>query len=149
VNRAVCRLRGGGAILLALAIAACAPGTVPAPPTATAVPCPPDRQALSVRVGNTGGAGVTLHRLPDLDFTSHELSYPDDTALTVLEFPVEGEGVIFAHVRTDEGVEGYLPVRYLLAQAGSACFVSPTATAAPPRPTATPRPRPALPTPRR
>jgi hypothetical protein len=89
------------------------------------VPCPTAGLTTIVRVGNAGGGGVAFHRTANLDPSSHELTYPEETWLRVLDAPIVDEGVTFAHVRASDGVEGYLPIRYLVPEPASGCFRAP------------------------
>jgi hypothetical protein len=91
-------------------------------PDAAPPPCPIAGLTAIVRVGNSGGGGVAFHRNPDLDPGSRELTYPENTWLRVIAAPLVDEGVTFARVRASDGVEGYLPVRYLVPEPASGCF---------------------------
>jgi hypothetical protein len=118
-----------GAALVALTAIGCT-ASAPSAPTARPTPCPADVLTARVRVGNAGGGPVAFHRVPDLDPSSHELSYPEGTQLRVVEAPIVAEGVTFALVRAGDGVEGYLPVRYLVPEPDSGCFAQPASTPA-------------------
>jgi micrococcal nuclease len=89
------------------------------------------------RIGNSGGNGVAFHRVPDNDASSREMVYPDDTILRVLEAPISGDGHVFARIVAPDGIEGFLPLRYLLPDPGSACF-EPTPVETPVLPPARP-----------
>jgi hypothetical protein len=110
------------ALLVVVALAIATHGLVRSSLSATSAPCPTVGLTAIVRVGNSGGGGVAFHRNPDLDPGSRELTYPEDTWLRVIAAPLVDEGVTFARVRASDGVEGYLPVRYLVPEPASGCF---------------------------
>ena len=109
----------------ALARAGAAPVTTPVTPVTT---------ADVVYVGNTGGLGVFLRRTPQA--ADRLKAYPDNTRLVVIGPDVGAEGRTWRHVRTPDGVEGYVPAQYTSGQP------VPTVTPAP-----TPRTAAATPTP--
>jgi hypothetical protein len=87
----------------------------PTPPPATATPAPrptstPAPAASEVWVGNTGGSGVYVRGTP----TSGDRvrPYGDGTRLTIIGDDVSGDGQQWKHVRTPDGLEGYVPALY-------------------------------------
>ena len=104
-----------------------------------APPTTPVTTADVVYVGNTGGLGVFLRRTPQA--ADRLKAYPDNTRLVVIGPDVGAEGRTWRHVRTPDGVEGYVPAQYTSGQP------VPTVTPAPTPPTAaaTPTPAPAAP----
>lgn len=128
-----------GAMGLALALTACGglPGSSPEPtvaptlppPTApaatrspvpsTATPAPkptnaPESQASSdsVWVGNTDGEGVYVRKTPVM--ADRLQAYPDGTQLTIIGEDVEGDDQTWKHIKTPDGLEGYVPSTYTL-----------------------------------
>jgi hypothetical protein len=78
----------------------------PDPPTATGAP------RARVAVANTGGVGVYLRRSPRMD--DRLSAWPDNTSLDVLrEERVQGDGEEWIQVRSPDGQDGYVPVRYV------------------------------------
>lgn len=104
---------------------AAATGTALARTGAAPAPVTPDDV---VYVGNTGGIGVFLRRTPQA--ADRLKAYPDNTRLVVIGPDVGAEGRTWRHVRTPDGVEGYVPAQYTSGQ---------------PVPTVTPRPTPLAP----
>jgi len=93
--------------------AAASPAASPAAaaqPTNTAAPTAP---ANTVYVGNTDGEGVYVRKTPNMD---DKLSaYADGTALTIIGDDVDGDGQHWKHVRTPDGLDGYVPAMYTTA----------------------------------
>jgi hypothetical protein len=92
-----------------------ATGTAAAPP-ATATPAPKPTEASkpeksdTVWVGNTDGEGVYIRNTPVM--ADRVRPYPDDTPLTIIGDDVEGDGQQWKHVKTPDGLEGYVPSIY-------------------------------------
>ena len=63
-----------------------------------------------VWVGNTDGEGVFVRKTPVM--ADRVRAYPDKTALTIVGEDVDGDGQKWHHVRTPDGVDGYVPVQY-------------------------------------
>ena len=93
-----------------------------------------------VYVGNTGGIGVFLRRTPQA--ADRLKAYPDNTRLVVIGPDVGAEGRTWRHVRTPDGVEGYVPAQYTSGQPVPTVTPAPTPQTA----AATPTPIPAEPT---
>ncbi len=94
-------------------VARAAPSAVPSPspsppprPTATTVVA----NATTVWVGNTDGQGVFVRKTPVM--ADRVRAYPDGTALTVVGDDVDGDGQHWKHVKTPDGLEGYVPSIY-------------------------------------
>jgi hypothetical protein len=66
-------------------------------------------------IGNTGGSGVYVRKTPAA--ADRLRAYPDGTQLTVIGEDVTGDGQQWKHVRTPDGVEGYVPAAYVLDKA--------------------------------
>jgi hypothetical protein len=81
----------------------------PAPtrPAATAEPAAP---ANTVWVGNTDGQGVYVRNTPVM--ADRAKPYPDGTPLTIVGEDVDGDGQHWKHVKTPDGLEGYVPAIY-------------------------------------
>jgi hypothetical protein len=92
-----------------------ATGTTAAPP-ATATPAPKPTEASqpaksdTVWVGNTDGEGVYIRTTPLL--VDRVRAYVDGTPLTIIGDDVEGDGLLWKHVRAPDGLEGYVPAMY-------------------------------------
>ena len=99
-----------------------------------APPTTPVTTADVVYVGNTGGLGVFLRRTPQA--ADRLKAYPDNTRLVVIGPDVGAEGRTWRHVRTPDGVEGYVPAQYTSGQ--PVPTVTPAPTPAPDAPTAAP-----------
>src|SRR5579862_4081825 len=92
--------------------------TTSATPTATAAARPTSAPAATsasasantVYVGNTDGEGVYLRNTPAM--ADRNKAYADGTALTVIGDDVDGDGQHWKHVRTPDGLEGYVPAMY-------------------------------------
>ena len=63
-----------------------------------------------VWVGNTDGEGVFVRKTPVM--ADRVRAYPDKTLLTIVGEDVDGDGQKWHHVRTPDGVDGYVPVQY-------------------------------------
>jgi hypothetical protein len=90
-----------------------APATATPAPTATPEPRPTSTPAAAiseVRVGNTGGSGVYVRNTP----TSRDRirAYRDGTLLTIIGDDISGDDQVWKHVRTPDGLEGYVPSVY-------------------------------------
>ena len=114
----------------AAARAGAAPATTPVTGPAAGV----------VYVGNTGGIGVFLRRTPQA--ADRLKAYPDNTRLVIIGPDVGAEGRTWRHVRTPDGVEGYVPAQYTSGQPVPTVTPRPT----PPTAAATPTPAPTEPT---
>jgi hypothetical protein len=75
-------------------------------PTATAVAAAVD----TVWVGNTDGQGVFVRKTPAM--ADRVRAYPDNTPLTIVGADVEGDGQTWKHIKTPDGLEGYVPAMY-------------------------------------
>ena len=75
-------------------------------PTSTPEPTPTD----TVWVGNTDGEGVFIRKTPVM--ADRVRAYPDGTALTIIGDDVDGDGQHWKHVKTPDGLEGYVPSMY-------------------------------------
>lgn len=99
---------------------AVAPSPSPRPATPTGAPAPkptstPESNASNtVWVGNTDGEGVYLRNTPVM--SDRNGAYPDGTELTVIGDDVDGDGQHWKHVRTPDGLEGYVPSMYTTAE---------------------------------
>jgi hypothetical protein len=83
--------------------------TIPPPPSAAPTPAPePPRDSL-LRVANTDGLGVVLHTAPSRDARVPR-GLLEGTKVTLLE----REGADWAHVRGENGQEGWVSARYLV-----------------------------------
>jgi hypothetical protein len=92
------------------AVARAAPSAVPSPspqPTATAALA---AAATTVWVANTEGQGVYVRKTPNM--ADRLKAYPDGTALTIIGDDVDADGQHWKHVRTPDGLEGYVPSIY-------------------------------------
>jgi hypothetical protein len=87
--------------------AAAATPTVAAKPTDTPAP---ESQSDTVWVGNTDGEGVYIRNTPVM--ADRVRAYPDGTELTIIGDDVDGDGQHWKHVRTPDGLEGYVPAMY-------------------------------------
>ena len=85
-----------------------------APATATAAPKPTDTpqaaKSDTVWVGNTDGEGVYVRGSPVM--ADRVRAYSDGTALTIIGADVDGDGQHWKHVRTPDGLEGFVPSMY-------------------------------------
>ncbi len=82
------------------------PSPVASRPTST----PQASASNTVYVGNTDGDGVFVRKTPNMD--DKVSAYPDGTALTIIGDDVDGDGQHWKHVRTPDGLEGYVPSMY-------------------------------------
>jgi hypothetical protein len=80
----------------------------PAKPSATATV--PVAQVNTVWVGNTDGEGVYVRSTPVM--ADRAKAYPDGTPLTIVGEDVDGDGQHWKHVKTPDGLEGYVPSIY-------------------------------------
>lgn len=87
------------------------PSAVPATPTPTALPVPtatPDSDTgRRLQVAGTGGAGVVLHSAPSRA-ARVPAGFLEGAGVTLLDRSGE-----WAHVRGDNGLEGWVPAQYL------------------------------------
>ena len=81
------------------------PQAAPAP-TVTAAPA----ASRTVWVGETDGQGVYVRNTPVM--ADRAKPYPDGTALTLVGDDVDGDGQHWKHVKTPDGLEGYVPSIY-------------------------------------
>jgi len=61
-------------------------------------------------VGNTDGQGVYVRKTPVM--ADRVRAYPDGTPLTIVGDDVDGDGQHWKHVKTPDGLEGYVPAMY-------------------------------------
>jgi hypothetical protein len=84
------------------------------PVAATAAPKPTDTpqpaSSQTVWVGNTDGEGVFVRNTPAM--ADRARAYADGTPLTIIGEDVEGDGQQWKHVRTPDGLEGFVPSMY-------------------------------------
>jgi hypothetical protein len=92
---------------------------VPTKPAVVASPSPVAKPTATtaaaaavekVWVGNTDGEGVFVRKTPVM--ADRVKAYPDKTVLTIVGEDVDGDGQKWHHVRTPDGVDGYVPVQY-------------------------------------
>jgi hypothetical protein len=76
----------------------------------TAAASAPAAQATTVWVGNTDSQGVYVRNTPVM--ADRAKPYPDGTALTVVGDDVDGDGQHWKHIKTPDGLEGYVPSIY-------------------------------------
>ena len=85
-----------------------------APATATAAPKPTNTpeptKSETVWVGNTDGDGVYIRATPVM--ADRVRAYLDGTPLTIIGDDVDGDDQHWKHVRTPDGLEGYVPSIY-------------------------------------
>jgi hypothetical protein len=85
-----------------------------APATATAAPKPTNTpeptRPDTVWVGNTDGDGVYIRATPVM--ADRVRAYLDGTPLTIIGDDVDGDDQHWKHVRTPDGLEGYVPSIY-------------------------------------
>jgi hypothetical protein len=83
------------------------PSPSPSPrPTATTE----TQKATTVYVANTDGQGVYVRKTPVM--ADRVRAYPDGTPLTIAGDDVDGDGQHWHHVKTPDGVDGYVPAMY-------------------------------------
>jgi hypothetical protein len=71
----------------------------------------PQAQASdTVWVGNTDGQGVYVRNTPVM--SDRVRAYPDGTPLTIIGEDVDGDGQHWKHIKTPDGLEGYVPAMY-------------------------------------
>ncbi len=75
--------------------------------TATAVALAPTN---TVWVGNTDGQGVFVRTTPVM--ADRVRAYVDGTPLTIVGDDVDGDGQHWKHVKTPDGLDGYVPAVY-------------------------------------
>lgn len=85
---------------------------VPAKPAA-ATAAPASASSGTVYVGNTDGEGVYVRKTPVM--ADKAKPYADGTALTVVGDDVDGDGQHWKHIKTPDGLEGYVPSIYTVA----------------------------------
>jgi hypothetical protein len=66
--------------------------------------------ATTVWVGNTDAQGVFVRKTPAM--ADRVRAYPDGTPLTIVGDDVDGDGQHWKHIKTPDGVEGYVPSMY-------------------------------------
>jgi Bacterial SH3 domain len=86
------------------------PPTVPSPTPASPATSTPVAAARMIWVANTDGGGVYLRNSPHDGDRADVLA--DNTALTVIGELVEGDGRNWWPVRTQNGMDGYVPEAY-------------------------------------
>jgi glucose/arabinose dehydrogenase len=87
-------------------VASPSPGAA-AKPTATAEAA---GKPEAVFVGNTDGVGVYVRKTPVM--SDRLRAYPDGTELTIIGDDVDADGQHWHHVKTPDGLEGYVPAMY-------------------------------------
>jgi Bacterial SH3 domain len=87
---------------------AAAPATATAAPKPTEAPQP--EKADTVWVGNTDGEGVYVRSTPAM--ADRVRAYADGTPLTIIGDDVDVDGQQWKHIRTPDGLEGYVPAMY-------------------------------------
>ena len=87
-------------------VASPSPAAAPKPAATTASAAKPD----TVYVGNTDGVGVYVRKTPVM--SDRLRAYPDGTALTIAGDDVDGDGQHWHHIKTPDGLEGYVPAMY-------------------------------------
>jgi hypothetical protein len=90
----------------ASAVPSPSPAAKPTAPTAAPVVTKPE----TVYVGITDGQGVFVRKTPVM--ADRVRAYPDKTALTIVGDDVDGDGQHWKHVKTPDGLEGYVPSIY-------------------------------------
>ena len=85
-----------------------APATAAAAPKPTEAPQP--EKADTVWVGNTDGEGVYVRSTPAM--ADRVRAYADGTPLTIIGDDVDADGQQWKHIRTPDGLEGYVPAMY-------------------------------------
>jgi len=95
----------------AVASPTAAPPPAAARPTATTEA--PAAATNTVWVGNTDGEGVYVRKTPVM--ADRAKPYADGTALTIVGDDVDGDGQHWKHIKTPDGLEGYVPSIYTVA----------------------------------
>ena len=90
--------------------AVASPTTPPPAPKPTATTEAPAASADTVWVGNTDGQGVYVRKTPVM--ADRAKPYADGTALTIVGDDVDGDGQHWKHIKTPDGLEGYVPSIY-------------------------------------
>jgi hypothetical protein len=93
--------------------AVASPTTPPPVPKPTATTEAPAASADTVWVGNTDGQGVYVRKTPVM--ADRAKPYADGTALTIVGDDVDGDGQHWKHIKTPDGLEGYVPSIYTVA----------------------------------
>jgi hypothetical protein len=93
--------------------AVASPTTPPPAPKPTATTETPAAAADTVWVGNTDGQGVYVRTTPVM--ADRAKPYADGTALTIVGDDVDGDGQHWKHIKTPDGLEGYVPSIYTVA----------------------------------
>jgi hypothetical protein len=70
----------------------------------------PAQAADTVYVGNTDGQGVFVRKTPVM--ADRVRAYADGTALTIVGEDVDGDNQHWKHIKTPDGLEGYVPAMY-------------------------------------
>jgi hypothetical protein len=83
------------------------PSAAPRPTATTAVVV---AKTDTVWVGNTDGQGVFVRKTPVM--ADRLKAYPDGTPLTIAGDDVDGDGQHWKHVKTPDGLDGYVPSIY-------------------------------------
>jgi hypothetical protein len=100
----------------ATALPAPSPTRAQALPTASPAPSKPSATAApaaasdTVWVGNTDGEGVYVRTTPVM--ADRAKPYADGTPLTIAGDDVDGDGQHWKHIKTPDGLEGYVPSIY-------------------------------------
>src|SRR3954452_11497500 len=89
---------------------AASPIASPSPSVAASPTAAQARDVTTVYVGNTDGDGVYIRKTPVM--SDRLRAYPDGTALAVIGDEVDGDGQHWRHVRTPDGLEGFVPATY-------------------------------------
>jgi hypothetical protein len=95
---------------VARAAASAVPSPSPSPPSPKPTATTVVASANTVWVGNTDGQGVFVRKTPVM--ADRVRAYPDATPLTVVGDDVDGDGQHWKHVKTPDGLEGYVPSIY-------------------------------------
>src|SRR5258706_2454686 len=83
------------------------PSAAPRPTATTVVVA---AKTDTVWVGNTDGEGVFVRKTPAM--ADRLKAYPDGTPLTIAGDDVDGDGQHWKHVKTPDGLDGYVPSIY-------------------------------------